>query len=71
MTTKTLYLAQMKWCEWEEPICIGTNKKKVSRGALKMLKEKYGTGPVSRGAAMCSIPITMTDIEIVKLPVVE
>lgn len=61
----------MKWCEREEPVCIGRNKRKVARAALEILKRENGTGPVSRGAAMCFIPITMNDIEIVEIPVIE
>ena len=71
MTTKRLnkvYLAQMKWCEWEEPVCVGTNKRKVMQTALHMLKKEYGTGRVCRGQAMCSVPITMSDVEVVVLP---
>lgn len=63
-----IYLAQMKWCEREEPICAGTNKRKVASEALRILKAKHGTGPVSRGQAMCSIRITADDIEIVEVP---
>lgn len=65
---KTIYVAQMKWCEWEEPICAGTNKYKISTEALRRLKLQYGTGPVNRGAAGCSVPITYDDIEVVKIP---
>lgn len=66
-----LYLAQMKWCEWEQPVCIGRNKQKVARAALKILKQENGEGPVNRGAAMCSAPITIDDIEILEIPVIE
>ena len=63
-----IYLAQMQWCEREEPICAGTNKRKVAQAALRILKEEHGTGPVSRGLAMCSAPITMSDIAVVEIP---
>ena len=65
------YLAQMKWCERTQSICIGKNKIKVKRAALKMLKDEHGTGPVSRGAALCSEPIVGDDVEIVLIPVIE
>jgi len=64
----TIYLAQMKWCEREEPICAGTNKRKVAAEALRILKAEHGNGPVSRGQAMCSAKITADDIEIVEIP---
>jgi hypothetical protein len=67
---KTIYLAQMKWCEAQEPICVGTNKRKLAKEALRRLKEEHGTGPVSRGMAMCSVPITHHDIEILELDIV-
>lgn len=65
---KTIYLAQMQWCEHNEPICAGTNKQRVAREALRILKLEHGTGPISRGLAMCSVPITMSDIEVVEIP---
>jgi len=65
---KKLYLAQMQWCEWEEPIVAGTNKRKLLSEALQILKAEHGTGSVDRGAAMCQIPITADDIEIVEIP---
>lgn len=52
-------------------VCVGTNKQKVKSEALRILKEKYGTGPVDRPAAMCSLPITSDDILIQKISVVE
>lgn len=61
----------MQWCEREEPIIAGTNKRKLLSEALRMLKEKHGTGPVDRGAAMCQIPITADDIEIVEIPLLQ
>ena len=64
----TIYLAQMKWCEREEPICAGTNKRKVVAETLRILKAEHGTGPVNRGQAMCSVKITADDIELVKIP---
>lgn len=65
---KTLYLAQMKWCEREEPICVGTNKRKLLSEALRTLKAEHGTGPVCRGQAMCHVPITADDVEIIPIP---
>jgi hypothetical protein len=67
----TIYLAQMKWSGGEEPICAGTNKKEVAREALRILKLVHGTGPVSRGMAMCSVPITMDDIEVIQVPFIQ
>jgi hypothetical protein len=67
---KTIYIAQMKWCEREEPICGGTNKKKVVSEAVKMLKAIHGTEPVDRGQAFCSVKITTDDIEVVEIPIV-
>ena len=58
----------MKWCEREEPICAGTNKRKVAAEALRLLKAEHGTGPVCRGQAMCSVKITADGIEIVEIP---
>lgn len=58
----------MKWCEREEPICAGTNKRKVSDEALRILKLEHGTGPVIRGYEMRSVKITADDIEIVEIP---
>lgn len=65
---KKLYLAQMQWCEREEPIIAGTNKRKLLSEALRILKAKHGTGAVDRGAALCQIPITSDDLEIVEIP---
>lgn len=58
------YLAQMKWCEHEEPICVGTNKKTLLKHAVAKMKQEHGNGPVDRGMAGCSLPITYDDIEI-------
>lgn len=58
------YLAQMQWCEKNEPICIGTNKKKLKKEALRRLREEHGTGRVDRGQAMCQVKITYDDIKI-------
>jgi hypothetical protein len=67
----TIHLAQMKWSGGEEPICAGTNKKEVAREALRILKLVHGTGPVSRGMAMCSVPITADDIEVIQVPFIQ
>ena len=67
---KNIYLAQMNWSGALEPVCGGTNKRRVMREALRLLKAEHGTGSVSRGAAMCSLPITQSDIEIVTVPIV-
>ncbi|MFY8063775.1 MAG: hypothetical protein ACOVN2_08725 [Usitatibacteraceae bacterium] len=58
----------MKWCEREEPICAGTNKRKVAAEALRLLKVEHGTGSVNRGQAVCSVKITADDVEIVEIP---
>jgi hypothetical protein len=68
---KTIYLAQMMWCEREQPIVAGTNKRKLISEALKILKAEHGTGPVCRGQAMCALPITADDIEIVGVPMMQ
>lgn len=65
---KTIYLAQMKWCERDEPICAGTNRKRVAAEALRRLKVIHGNGPVNRGAAMCSVKLTADDVGIVEVP---
>jgi len=67
----TIYLAQMKWCEREEPICAGTNKKEVARKALRILKLVHGTGPVDRGMAGCSVPIAADDVEVIRVPFIQ
>lgn len=63
-----LYLAEMKWCERNEAVCVGTNKAKLALEALRILREEHGTGPVDRGQAMCSVPITLDDIKIKEIP---
>jgi len=68
---KKIYLAQMMWCEREQPIIAGTNKRKLISEALKILKAEHGTGPVCRGQAMCALPITADDIEIVEVPMMQ
>jgi hypothetical protein len=40
---KKMYLAQMQWCEREEPICVGSNKNKLKKESLRILKEVHGT----------------------------
>ena len=65
-----MYLAQMLWCEREEPICAGLNKKLVKKEALRILKEEHGTGRVCRGMALCHEKITYNDIEIVEIPII-
>ena len=59
---KRHYLASMQWCERNQPIIIGTNKKKLLTAALKILKEEHGYGKVCRGQAMCRVKITRDDI---------
>jgi hypothetical protein len=68
---KSIHVASMKWCEREEPICAGHNKKVVRSNALRLLKEEHGTGPVCRGQAMCSVKISHDDIEIITIPFFE
>lgn len=65
---KTLWLASMKWPGIAEPICVGTNKRRVQNEAYRMLREEHGTGNVDRNAAMCSAPIQHDDIEISPIP---
>lgn len=60
----------MKWAGSNEPICVGTNRKKTLSAALKIMKEEHGMGPVDRGAAFCSAPITYDDIDISTIKVI-
>jgi len=53
-----------------EPICVGANKRIVTREAVRLLQMEYGDGPINRPGAMCSVPITASDIEIVTVPIV-
>lgn len=70
MACSTINIACMKWPNTLEPICAGTNKRTVTKEAVRLLKREHGEGPVNRPSAMCSVPITATDIEIVIVPVV-
>lgn len=58
----------MQWPGTIEPICAGANKRNVTREAVRLLRQEYGRGPVNRPTAMCSAPITASDIEIVTIP---
>ena len=68
MNCSTLHIACMVWPEAIEPVCAGKNKRIVTREAVRLLRLEHGDGPVSRPAAMCSVPITASDIEIVTVP---
>jgi hypothetical protein len=70
MTGSTIHVACMQWPGTLEPICAGTNKRAVTREAVRLLRVEHGDGPVDRPAAMCSVPITASDIEIASIPVV-
>ena len=70
MNGSTLHIACMVWPSALEPVCAGTNKRIVTREAVRMLRSEHGDGPISRPAAMCSVPITASDIEIVTIPFV-
>lgn len=65
---KKIYLASMIWPEAYEPICVGTNKKKITTEAVRILKEYHGNGPVERPQAFCSVPIRKNDIDIQEIP---
>lgn len=65
---KTIKLATMRWPEYDEPICAGTNKEKLVTEAVKILKKEHGLGPVPRQMAMCSVPIQRNDINIWEIP---
>lgn len=65
-----IHVACMKWPCAIEPICAGTNKRTVTREAVRLLRAEHGNGDVPRPAAMCSMPITASDIEIITIPVV-
>jgi len=67
---KTLHIAFMVWPGAIEPVCAGTNKRIVTREAVRLLRLRHGDGPVNRPAAMCSVPITASDIKIVTVPLV-
>jgi hypothetical protein len=64
-----IYIAQMCWCENQVPVCAGTNKKRLVKEALRLLREEYGTGPVWRHGSLCSMPIVANDIDIVEIPI--
>jgi len=64
----SLYLASMRWPGQLEPVCVGTNKKKLVKGAVRLLRKEHGDGPVVRPGAMCSAPIQYDDIEVERLP---
>jgi hypothetical protein len=69
--TCSINVACMKWPDFIlEPICAGTNKRTVIREAVRLLKIEHGDGPVERPLAMCSTPITASDIEVVTVPVI-
>ena len=70
MTCSTINVACMKWPNTLEPICAGSNRRKVVREAVRLLKIEHGEGPVNRPAAMSSAKITASDIEIVTVPLV-
>ena len=70
MTCSTINVACMKWPDTLEPICAGSNRRKVVREAVRLLKIEHGEGPVNRPAAMSSAKITASDIEIVTVPLV-
>jgi hypothetical protein len=59
-----MYLASFHWPKYCEPLCVGTNKKKVLKAALDKAKQKYGTKRVNRPGAMCCEKIDYKDIDI-------
>jgi len=65
---KELHIACMKWPGAIEPVCAGSNKRAITRAAVGMLRDEHGDGPVVRLGAMCSVPITSSDIEIITVP---
>jgi len=67
---KKTYVACMAWPDGLEPVCVGTNKRKITREAVRMLRAEYGSGDVTRYGALCSCPIVAGDIECVEVGVV-
>ena len=65
---KTVTLITMRWPEYDEPICAGTNKRVLRKHALHILRQEHGTGKVLRPSAMCSMPITRRDLREWKIP---
>ena len=65
-----MYIAYFQWAGYDENLCCGTNKKKVKKYAYDKARIIYGTGPVNRGAAMCSSKITMNDIGIDEIEII-
>ena len=70
MNCSTIHIACMQWPEVIEPICAGANKRQVTREAVRLLRMEHGDGDVPRRGAMCSVPITASDIEVLTIPVV-
>jgi len=70
MNDDVMYLASMVCPVGNEPICVGKNRQKTVKTALKMLREHYGNGVVVRPKAMCSAPIRRDDICVDIIPVV-
>lgn len=64
----TIYVAQMCWPEREVPVAASYSKTGLKADAVEILRKEYGTGDIERPGAMCSLPISKYDIEIVEIP---
>lgn len=67
MNKKYIYLASFKWPGYDEALCAGYNKKELRKLAKQIAIERYGNGLVDRGSACCSCKITLDDIRIQKI----
>ena len=65
---KTITLITMRWPEYDEPVCAGSNKCMLREEALWILRAQHGTGCVPRPGAMCSLPIRHDDLREWKIP---
>lgn len=66
-----MYLASFIWPRFHEPLCVGSNKRKLKKAAYEKAKEKHGKGLVQRPGAMCSAKIQLDDILIEEIEVVD
>ena len=58
----------MRWPDYDEPICAGTNKAVLRKEALAILRKEHGSGDVVRPGAMCSVPIRNDDLREWNIP---
>jgi hypothetical protein len=67
---KTITLITMRWPDYDEPICAGHDIPSLRREALAILRADHGHGDVVRPAAMCSVPITESDLREWTIPLI-